>query len=188
MLGQQNEILERKRKAFREQFTSLEASNYIVNATVLVEDALKSGGQRFKHVPTEIINYYPGRVKLDTGLEADFVSLSYLRQAGFTTDNLMFIPLAQRAEVECINGAKYTPEYEADLKWFRHGEAQTNLGRFLVVDQAPFDILLSSKQFTGEAARRLVSLPLVRPRKPRGRRNLTPSSINRNISNTLVLL
>lgn len=84
-------------------------------------------------------------------------------------DSPKSIPATQQAQVEGINGAKYTPEFEVELRWFRQGEALTNSGRFLVVDKAPFDILLSSRNFAAEAARQLVSLPLVRPRKPRGR-------------------
>ncbi|KAL8742249.1 MAG: hypothetical protein Q9190_005240 [Brigantiaea leucoxantha] len=162
-----NQDLQRRRSAIREQFASLEASNYVVDATVLVENPLMTAGQRFKHVSAEIMQFYPGRVKLDTGSEADFVSLNYLLQAGFTMDFLKAIPTAQQAEVEGIGGAKYTPKFEVELKWFRQGEASTNRGRFLVVDGAPFDILLSSAQFATEAARHLVSLPLVRPRKKR---------------------
>ena len=162
------DVLRRQRSAFQKQFSSLEASNYVVDATVLVENPLKARGQRFKHVSAELTEYYPGRVKLDTGSEADFVSLGYLLQAGFTEDALQSIPVAQQTQVVGIDGAKYTPKFEVELKWFRQGEALTNTGRFLVVDQAPFDILLSSRRFAKEAARQLVSLPLVRPRKPRG--------------------
>ena len=167
-MRQHNQILQRRRSVMRKQFASLEASNYVLNATVLVENHLKTRGQRFQHVSAEITQYYPGRVKLDTGSEADFVSLDYLLQAGFTMDYLKTIPVTEQAQVEGLGGAKYTPKFEVELKWFRQGEARTNTGRFLVVDQAPFDILLSSRQFAVEAARQLVSLPLVRPRKPRG--------------------
>ena len=167
-MRQQNQVIRQRRSAAKQQFASLEASNYIVDATIVIENPLKTGGQRFRHVSAEITQYYPGRVKLDTGSEADFISLAYLLQAGFKMDALKAIPAAQQIQVEGIHGAKYKPEYEVDLKWSRQGEAITNSGRFLVVDQAPFDILLSSRRFAAEAARQLVSLPLVRPRKPRG--------------------
>lgn len=175
-----NQTLQQRRSAIQKQFASLEASNYVVDATVLVENPLKTGGERFKQVSAEIAEYYPGRVKLDTGSEADFVSLNYLLQASFTKDALKSIPAAQQTQVVGIDGAKYTPKFEIDLKWFRQGEALTNAGRFLVVDQAPFDILLSSKQFAPEAARQLISLPLVRPRKPRSR--LTSKILNASSS------
>ena len=165
---QHSQVVRQRRSAIKQQFDTLEASNYIVDATIVVENPLGTGGQRFRNVPAEITQYYPGRVKLDTGSEADFVSLAYLLQAGFKMDSLKAIPLAQQTQVEGIHGAKYTPKYEVDLKWSRRGEATTNSGRFLVVDQAPFDVLLSSRRFAAEAARQLVSLPLVRPRKPRG--------------------
>lgn len=173
-MKEHNQTLQQRRSAIQKQFASLEASNYVVDAAVLVENPSKTGGRRFKQVSAEITEYYPGRVKLDTGSEADFVSLDYLLQAGFTQDALKSIPAAQQAQVVGINGAKYTPKFEIDLKWFRQGEALTNVGRFLVIDQAPFDILLSSKKFAPEAARQLVSLPLVRPRKPR---SMLPSKI-----------
>ena len=168
-IGRNSQVIRRRRSAIQKQFASLEASNYIVDATVVVENPLKSGGQRFKHISTEITKYYPSRVKLDTGSEADMVSLAYLLQAGFDMDKLQSIPEAQQAQVVGIDGAKYTPEFEVELTWFRQREACTNKGRFLVVEEAPFDILLSSNQFAVEAARQLVSLPLVRPRKSRGK-------------------
>jgi hypothetical protein len=40
-----------RKNEFRQQFASLEASNYIVDATVVVENLQKTRGQRFSHVP-----------------------------------------------------------------------------------------------------------------------------------------
>lgn len=172
VIRQGGQALQRRRSAIRKQFASLEELNYVMDATVLVENILKTGGQRFKHIPTEITEYYPGSVKLDTRSEADFVSQNYLLQVSFTMDALKPISAAHQAHLEGINGAKYKPKFEEDVKWFRQGETLTNTGRFLVVEQDPFDILLSSKKFAVEEARPLISLPLVHPRKMRGRSRL----------------
>ena len=127
---------------------------------VLVEDSAKSGGQRF--------DYRPARVKIDTGSAADFVRLEYLTSAGINTSHLTPIPEANQVAVEGLNRTIYKPKYQINLAWYRQAEAQMNTTQFLVVDDGPFDLLLSSRRFAEEAERRLFSLPLVRPRKTRG--------------------
>lgn len=158
-------LLRNRRQPLAEQVMALVKSNYIIDATVLVENSTKPGSQRFNQVPANV-QYYPGRVKLDTGSEADLVSLQYLQDAGLNEDDLTPIPIANQCQVEGIGGTLFTPQFEVELRWFRHGEPRTNKDRFLVVDQAPFDLLLSSRRFAQEA--RLISLPLMRRRKPRG--------------------
>ncbi|KAH8675103.1 hypothetical protein BGZ61DRAFT_536389 [Ilyonectria robusta] len=157
-------LLRNRRQPLAEQVMALVNSNYIIDATVLVENSTKPGGQRFNQAPANV-QYYPGRVKLDTGSEADLASLQYLLDAGLNKDDLTPIPVANQCQVEGIGGALFTPQFEVELRWFRHGEPRTNKDRFLVVDQAPFDLLLSSRRFAQEA--RLISLPLMRRRKPR---------------------
>ena len=148
---------------------TLRVDNPETTATVLLEDPTKDGGQRFKPVPAEIRRYYPARVKVDTGSGADFVSLEYLINAGFNITNLQPIPVAKQVEVEGLNKVVYKPEYRVNLKWYRQGEVQLNDVSFLVVDCGPFYMLLSSRRFAEQAERKLFALPLVRPRKKRGK-------------------
>lgn len=168
---QQMQIVKVVQDLFRRDIASWEADDYVLNGTVqvespenrammLVEDATKEGGQRF--------NYRPARVKVDTGSAADFVSLEYLKKAGFNIASLKPIPEAEQVNVEGLNRVIYKPKYQANLQWYRQGEMEMNVTPFLVVDHGPFELLLSSRRFAEEAERRLFSLPLVRPRKTRG--------------------
>lgn len=168
---QQMQIVKAVQDLFRRDIASWGADDYTLNGTVemesgesramtLVEDTTKSGGQRF--------NYHPARVKVDTGSAADFVSLEYLTKAGFDLAILKPIPEGQQTEVEGFNRAIYKPKYQASLRWYRQGEMNMNVTPFLVVENGPFDLLLSSRRFAEEAERRLFSLPIVRPRKTRG--------------------
>jgi hypothetical protein len=158
----------RPRQTFKEIWDTMQESDYVLNGTIIVENPRKSTGEPFNLVSADI-EYYPARLKFDTGSEADLVCLEYLLQAGFDIGMLREVPEDERMEIEGLNKIKYKPQYEVDLKWFRQRDAKVNLTRFLVVEHAPFDILLSSKRFGEEIERRLVSLPLVRPwKKSRG--------------------
>lgn len=153
----------------------VEDSNPETAATVLVEDPTKEGGERFRPVPAAVVPYYPARIKMDTGSTDDFVTLDYLTRAGFNIDNLKPIPEDEQDEIEGLNHVMYQPRFKVNLKYYRQGESQTNDIMFFVVDQGPFDLLLSSRRFAEEAERRLYSLPMVRrwrnpwKRKTRGK-------------------
>ncbi|KAK3380611.1 hypothetical protein B0T24DRAFT_197800 [Lasiosphaeria ovina] len=162
------QIVKSLQNRMRRDLSSLEADDYVINGTVqldnpervmiLVEDPTRTGGDRF--------DYRPARIKLDTGSRADFVTREYLAQIGFDLGSLVEIPEVQQQEIEGLDKAIYKPTHGVTLPWYRQGEAQSNLTRFLVVDSGPFDLLLSSRRFAEEAERRLFSLPLVgRPRK-----------------------
>ncbi|KAH6990123.1 hypothetical protein EDB80DRAFT_165068 [Ilyonectria destructans] len=88
-------LLRNRRQPLAEQVMALVKSNYIVDATVLVENSTKHGGRRFNQAPANV-QYYPGRVKLDTGSEADLASLQYLLDAGLNKDDLTPIPVANQ--------------------------------------------------------------------------------------------
>ena len=170
---EQTQIVNVVRDLIRRDLGSLAADDYVINGTVqfdnlnhergmiLVEDTARAGGDRFV--------YRPARIKLDTGSRADFVTREYLARIGFNIDSLAAIPEAQQQGVEGLDKVIYRPTHQANLQWYRQGEAQMNITPFLVIDHGPFDLLLSSRRFAEEAERRLFSLPLVRPRKTPGR-------------------
>ena len=54
-----------------------------------------------------------------------------------------------------IEGTPYRPEATIELLWFREGEQRIRKTRFYVVSGAPVDMLLGSKQFAREAAKRV---------------------------------
>ena len=132
----------------------LGSSNYVVKATVVVEQPSQERGQRFKYISTAA-EHTPALVKLDTGSDVDVVSQEFLDQAGFTTN--AFIPIPEEAKDSFIDigGTTYRPKSTIELFWFREGEQRIRKTRFYVVSGAPVDMLLGSKQFAQEAAKRV---------------------------------
>ena len=129
-------------------------SNHVVNATVVVQQPSQERGQRFKYISTEA-EHTPALVKLDTGSDVDVVSQEFLAQAGFTANEFMPIPEEAKDSFIGIGGTPYRPESTIELFWFREGEQRIRKTRFYVVSGAPVDMLLGSKQFAQEAAKRV---------------------------------
>jgi hypothetical protein len=108
----------------------------------------------------------PALVKLDTGSDVDVVSLEFLTQANFATSALVPIPDEAKDTLVGVEGTLYQPNHSIELYWFRQGEQQIRRTKFYVVSGAPVDILLGSKRFAQEAAKR-VALFTNNP-KPKG--------------------
>ena len=146
-------------------FKQLGNSNYVVRATVVVQQPSQERGQRFKYISTEA-EHTPALVKLDTGSDVDVVSQEFLAQAGFTADAFIPIPEEAKDSFIGIGGTPYRPESTIELFWFREGEQRIRKTRFYVVLGAPVDMLLGSKQFAQEAAKRVALF--ARPPKSKG--------------------
>ena len=132
----------------------LGSSNYVIKATVVVEQVSLERGQRFKYISTEA-EHTPALVKLDTGSDVDVVSQEFLARAGFPTNAFMPIPEDAKDSFIGIEGTPYRPESTIELLWFREGEQRIRKTRFYVVSGAPVEMLLGSKQFAQEAAKRV---------------------------------
>ena len=132
----------------------LGSSNYVIKATVVVEKSSQERGERFKYIPAEA-EYTPALVKLDTGSDVDVVSQEFLAEAGFTANAFMPIPEEDKDSFIGIEGTPYRPESTVELFWFREGEQRMRKSRFYVVSGAPVDMLLGSKRFAQEAAKRV---------------------------------
>ena len=132
----------------------LGSSNYVIKATVVVENPCQERGQRFKYISTEA-EHTPALVKLDTGSDVDVVSHEFLAEAGFPAGAFMPIPEEAKDSFIGIEGTPYRPESTVDLFWFREGEQRMRKSRFYVVSGAPVDMLLGSKRFAEEAAKRV---------------------------------
>lgn len=161
--GHEMQVIPRRERAsnLERQLISLAQSNYTIDAIVIAEDPRKKGTERFL--------YQPAKLKFDTGSDVDLVSRQYLLRVGFPMDKLIPIPVGNQAVVHSINNATFTPKYEVDLHWSRRGDMRINSGRFMVVDEAPFDLLLESgRLLDGLRRSRLSSLHLFRPRKTKG--------------------
>ncbi|KAM7183206.1 hypothetical protein V8F33_013733 [Rhypophila sp. PSN 637] len=177
---------------FQQDVASWQADEYIFNGVVQVdldnnasttalgmvalEDATKTGGQRF--------TYSPARIKIDTSPAADFVSFEYLQRAGFNLANLQDIPESEQRQIEGLDRLLYTPRHIVTLQWYRQGEQHMNTTKFFVVggnkNGPPFDLVLSTRGFAEEAERRLFSSSLLRARKTQGkniRHDLVPSAL-----------
>lgn len=155
----QLQVVQVVRDLMQQSLASLASDNYVADATVVVvEDPRGEGGQRF--------NYRPARVQLDTGSRVDLVTREYLEDVGFDLSKLQPVP-PEEQEVEGPNKVIYTVAERAELQWYRRGEGRMNTTPFLVVDSGPFDLLLSSYRFAGEA-QRAFALSMVRPRMSPG--------------------
>ena len=132
----------------------LGSSNYVIKATVVVESSSQERGQRFQYIPT-IAKHTPALVKLDTGSDVDVVSQEFLTEAGFTASAFLPIPEEAKDAFIGIEGTPYRPESTVELFWFREGEQRIRKTRFYVVSGAPVDMLLGSKRFAQEAAKRV---------------------------------
>ncbi|KAE9568891.1 hypothetical protein CGMCC3_g14945 [Colletotrichum fructicola] len=156
MIQETGMVIQREERSdLKHQIISLANSNYAIDAMVIAEDSQQQGNKR--------LVYKPAKIKFDTGSDVDLVSRRYLPCAGLPMHELIPIPVDHQAVVHGVNNAKFTSEFEIMLAWSRLGDARTNNGRFLVVDEAPFDLLLSPRWLLDEL--RLSSLPLFRPRK-----------------------
>lgn len=72
-----------------------------------------------------------------------------------------------------IGDVVHTPEYEIELRWYRHGEGVHNRTRFLMAESTNFELLLESSRFAPEVSSWAVTaLPLFGRRKPKGKSNL----------------
>jgi len=129
-------------------------SNYIVQATVAIENPQSISGNEFKFVSAESANV-PALVKLDTGSDIDIVSQEFLEQAGFNKSLLQPIPAEEAEAFVTIAGKEYKPEAKVRLSWYMEGEQRFRRNTFYVVNGAPVDLLLSSKQFARLAAKRV---------------------------------
>ena len=129
-------------------------SNYVIRATVIVEQSSQCGGQRFKYLSTDAI-HTPALVKLDTGSDVDVVSQEFLTQAGFPESAI--VPILEDAKhiLISIDGTSYQLASTISLFWFREDEQQIRKNLFYVVEGAPVDLLLGSKRFAPEVAKRV---------------------------------
>ena len=132
----------------------LGSSNYVIKATVVIENSRQERGQRFRYISTEA-EHTPALVKLDTGSDVDVVSQEFLAEAGFAASAFKPIPEEAKDSFIGIEGKPYRPESTVELFWFREGEQRMRKSRFYVVSGAPVDMLLGSKQFAQEAAKRV---------------------------------
>jgi hypothetical protein len=126
----------------------LGSSNYVIKATVVVEQSSQERGQRFKYISTEA-EHTPALVKLGTGSDVDVVSQEFLARAGFAAND--FRPIAEEAKDSLIGieGTPYRLESTIELLWFREGEQRIRKTRFYVVSGAPL-----STCFLGQSSSR----------------------------------
>lgn len=150
----------RRQQMIVNALSQLGKSNYVVNATVAIPVSsvqTNGGGTGSYHY-----KYAPALVKLDTGSDVDIVSSEFLEERCLDHELLQKTP-APYDEADCfvtIGGEEFQPESKVTLSWYMEGEQKMRRNTFYVVIGAPVDLLLGSRQFATEAARRSVNVAL----------------------------
>lgn len=90
-----------------------------------------------------------------------FLVNNYLTRIGFPISDLMPTPADDRAVVHGINNARFTPIFEVDLQWSHQSDMRINRGRFIIVHEAPFELLFGSQGFVDGLRTHLPCPPLV---------------------------
>lgn len=100
--------------------------------------------------------------KLDTASDANLVSYDMLIDEGLQEKLLIPIPVEKRIELHGLEGAKCTPEWEVTLHWYKAKDMKRRKDRFLVIKNAPFEVLFSSDSSFKQLSDRSVLLSLER--------------------------
>lgn len=129
--------------------------NFTVDATVLVEKETGEGPLRHNPVPL--------RAKLDTGCDSYLISYERIIEAGINLNLLRPIEKGRQIKLESIGEVVVVPEMEVKLTWYQNRSMKSRDTTFLVVKDAPFDLLLSSEHLIEEI--RSPALILARRRK-----------------------
>jgi hypothetical protein len=116
--------------------------NFTLDATVMVEK--ESGDGPLKHTPV------PLRAKLDTGCDSYLISYERIMEAGINSDLLHPIEPGRQIKLESIGEVVVVPEMEVKLTWYQNRSMKSRDTTFLVVKDAPFDLLLSSDHLVEE--------------------------------------
>jgi len=134
----------RKMARIGRQMVELSETGFTRSITLIIDtvDAVRNNDQssisRYVQKEVKILS------KLDTASDANLVSYDMLVQEGLREDLLVSIPADKRVELHGLDGAKCTPEWEVTLRWYKAKDMKRRQDKFLVVKEAPFEVLFSS--------------------------------------------
>ncbi|KAI1813469.1 hypothetical protein GGS20DRAFT_478137 [Poronia punctata] len=122
-------------------FVTLLHTDFTRDLILVIEVAGRTGLDKFEFVPL--------RNKIDTASDENFISRKVLQKYDMNMNKLVAIPDRRERTLEGIGGS-FTPEQEVTLHWHKLQDRQQREGRFIVLDDPPFDVLIGSKQFANE--------------------------------------
>ncbi|KAM6513641.1 hypothetical protein FALCPG4_016023 [Fusarium falciforme] len=144
------------------EIAELTKTNFVTTITLIIETA--SSEKRNEVCQKQI--FLPS--KFDTGSDANLVSYDLLHEQGIREELLIPIPVDKRVEFTGVDeNFTCTPEWEITLSWWKPTDMKRRQDKFMVVKQAPFEVLFSSGRFTNELVGRsvLVSKGRYKPKK-----------------------
>ena len=103
------------------------------------------------------LKFIPVRNKIDTGSDENLVSAELLSKHGMDSSKIQPIPSEKQGErtLRMLNGFTFTPTQEVRLQWHRPHDMRQREDTFVIVPEAPFDVLIGSEQFKDEAKTKL---------------------------------
>ncbi|KAI8402673.1 hypothetical protein FOFC_17989 [Fusarium oxysporum] len=92
------------------------------------------------------------RNKIDTGSDENFVNAELLQRHEIDPATITTIPEETREQrtLHMLNDFKFTPTQEIRLSWHKPNDMKQRESDFVIVKDAPFDVLIGSKQWQRE--------------------------------------
>ncbi|KAM5341924.1 hypothetical protein ACJ41O_014955 [Fusarium nematophilum] len=137
----------RRRVSFFSELKDLFANDFTRSLVLVIHVAGMDGAKKLQFVPV--------RNAIDTKSDENLVSAELLAKHGMDQEMLTAIPEEHRQERELgmIEGFKFTPTHQVRLSWHKHNDMKQREDLFVVVNQAPFDVLIGLKQWKDEFTR-----------------------------------
>ncbi|KAH7121755.1 hypothetical protein B0J13DRAFT_567225 [Dactylonectria estremocensis] len=143
------------------EIAELTKTNFVTTITLVIETSSEEQNEICqKHI------ILPG--KFDTGSDENLVSYDLLHEQGIREELLIPIPVDKRVELTGVDETfTCTPEWEITLFWWKPTDMKRRQDKFMVVKQAPFEVLFSSARFTDELVGKsvLISKGRYKPKK-----------------------
>jgi hypothetical protein len=138
-------------KAWKE-FQSLAKFNFTRDVVLLIEIQGYFNVDKYEYVPL--------RNKIDTGSSENFISREILDDHNMDITKIRQLPLDEQTErtLHQVEGT-FTPTHEVELYWHRLTDVKQRRSRFIVVNHAPFDLIIGAKQFVSEDSTAFFSWP-----------------------------
>ncbi|EMT72142.1 hypothetical protein FOC4_g10003998 [Fusarium odoratissimum] len=129
-----------RRVAFVSEVQELIANDFTRSLVLVVPN----GAESFRFVTV--------RNKIDTGSDENFVNAELLQRHEIDPTTITTIPEETREErtLHMLNDFKFTPTQEIRLSWHKPNDMKQRESDFVIVKDAPFDVLIGSKQWQSE--------------------------------------
>jgi len=149
------------------KMVELSETGFVRPITLIIETSDDGEQQHYGQKEIKVLS------KLDTASDANLVSYDMLLQEGLREEMLIPIPVEKRVELHGLEGARCTPEWEVTLLWYKSRDMKRRQEKFLVVKNAPFEILFSEESSFEQLSDRAVLVSKGRS-KPKSKLVMTP--------------